>query len=116
MPTLTNLATGATATVHEVIGYEATSPVRTIEHPVIGVAVPDFTVKPAGPRRGRYELLCTSRAAGVALEVFLREPGPFELAEATMPTTRFLVTGDVGLRYEASRTAVVTVDYTGVGR
>lgn len=114
MPTLTNLATSATATVTEVVGYEATRPSPTVEHVVIGSRVPDFTVKPAGTRRGRFELLTDTRAAGVALETFLRQPGPFELTEDTMPDTTFLVTGDVRLSFEGTHHAVVAVDWTGV--
>lgn len=114
MPTLTNLSTAATADVAEVIGYDSTRPVEVIEHPVIGVPVPDFTIKSARTRRGRFELLCTSRAAGVALETFLSRPGPFLLTEDTMPPTTFVVTGSVSLRFERTATAVVTVDYTAV--
>lgn len=114
MPTLTNLPTSATATLSEVVGYESTRPVPTIEHDVIGSRVPDFTVKPAGTRRGRFELLTDTRAAGVALETFLRQPGPFTLTEATMPTTTFVVTGDVRLSFEGTHHAVVGIDWTAV--
>lgn len=115
MPTLINLATSASAAVDEVIGYESERPVEATEHPVIGSPVGDFTVKPARTRRGRFELLCKTRAGGVALEQFLSQGrGPFRLTEATMTATTFVVTGRVLLRYEGARTAIVTVEWTAV--
>lgn len=115
MPTLTNLTTGAVATVHEVIGYDATRPVEVVEHAVIGSPVPDFTLRAARTRRGRFELLCTTRAAGVELERFLTASGPYRLtADGGLPPTVFLVTGSVGVRFEATHTAIVSVDYTAV--
>jgi len=114
VPTLTNTATGATTTVAEVLGYDATRPGGATEHPVVGSAVPDFTVRPAGPRRGRFELLATTRAAGVALELFLTRAGPFTLSGTGAPPTTFLVTGSAGLRFEGARTAIVSVEYTAV--
>lgn len=113
---LTHTITAESVTVSMVIGYASDVDVPTVVHAVIGRGTPDFTLKPAGPRTGTYEMLCTNETAAINLRRLLKVPGALTLADTatSIADTTFMVTGPVGLALDpvTLRRCIVTAPYT----
>lgn len=114
--TLTHVPTGATQTIPLVLGYQSDRTVPTVVHSLIGIANPDFTVKPPGPRAGTFRMFCTSESTATTLATFLARTGPFTLTDTgtTLANTTFLVTGRITYELDEQTwlRCVVSVEYT----
>jgi hypothetical protein len=115
--TVTNVATGGSQTVVEVLGYSSTTPVEILEHVVIGTGVPVFTVKPARSRRGSFRFLCLTETTATTLYQFLKaSAGPFTLADSAtnLADTTFFITGSIGydLDDQTRKRCIVSIEYT----
>lgn len=114
--TITHLSTGTARTVVQVLGYESTRAVDTIVHTVLGRGPADFTLKPAGPRTGTFELLTVDETDASALTQLLIRPGAFTLSDTdtNMADTTFTPTGPVTYRLDTQtyKRVIVSTAYT----
>jgi hypothetical protein len=113
--TVTNVPTGEAKTIALVRSYRTAVQVPTVVHDVIGSGTPDFTVKPAGTRRGTFEFLALDEGEAIRLASFFESPGPFNLADTAtvVANTTFMVTGEVSIEVDSQtwKRCLVNVDY-----
>jgi hypothetical protein len=114
--TLTHLATAASATITVVTEYNSSTVVDNRVHTIIGSALPEYTLKPAQPRTGRFAFLCPSEAAALSLRSLLTSMGSFTLSDSvsTFSDMTFLVTGTISLEVDPQtlRVVIVGVDFS----
>jgi hypothetical protein len=114
--TVTRVPTGEALTVLLVMDVAHGSDARTVVHPVIGRTLPDFTVRPIGPRTGTWHLLCATETTALQLEALLRTAGPFRLADTdtNIADRTFVVTGRLAVQLDTTtqKVCTVTADYT----
>lgn len=115
--TLTHTVTAEVVTIGAVLGYDSDAPVPTNVHTVLGRGTPDFTLRPAGPRTGTFELWCADETAALNLARVLKVPGALALADTVtnIADTTFMVTGPVrvSLDMQTQLRCIVSVQYTG---
>lgn len=87
MGQVTTIITHSTGTViPEVVnGYEASRPVETIVHKIIGRPDPDITLRPAGLRSGTLTLVFATGAAAASAEAALLFPQVLTLSDPDVP-------------------------------
>jgi hypothetical protein len=95
-----------------VLGWDTPRTARTVEHNVIGKPVPDFTLRPSGPRGGTLTYFFDDLGDAVACETLHADaPAPLTVADPAIPggSLVYVVTGDVTLSAANEAGAVWTV-------
>lgn len=98
-----------------VVEYAHRRSTRSIVHDVIGDAIPDVTLRPAGTREGTLRAVCTDPADVTTLDAMLAAPAVITVTsddEPRLDGLRFVVAGDdTEVRLAGSRTWEITWTY-----
>jgi hypothetical protein len=109
----TTITKGATTVVALfVLGWNTPRTARTVEHDVIGKPIPDFTLRPSGPRGGTLTYFFDQLTAAQACETLHADaPAQVTVADPGIPAgvLTYVVTGDVTLSAADEAGAVWTV-------
>lgn len=97
-------------------GFQASIPVRTVVHTILGRPDPDITFKAAGLRSGTFALVFATGADAAAALAVLRVPQVFTLTDPAVPEVgmSFVIADDdiqSALDGVTRRAWIVTVPY-----
>lgn len=111
--TISNGTTSVTPTL--VIEYAHRRPARSIVHDVIGSAVPDVTLRPAGTRSGTLRAVLTDPADVTALDAMLAAASVLTVTSTDEPRLdglrHVVADDDVEVILDGTRTWVVSWGY-----
>lgn len=112
--TVTLTVAGNSITPFLVLGYEWSTDLNSIVHPIIGRNYPDITYRMPGLRTGTLKIFCLTAEDAVAVEDFHRALGIYSLDDGDVPTANmnYVPVRDMGTVQQGGRARwVVSVGF-----